>query len=211
MITTQTELDALPDGTVILQGFGIPLVKREGAWETLNGFEGVSEPLPAVVLEMPGAELDQLVGATEVLATLDRRIRQGLLVPEPEANISMNTYEGLHAAPVTDITMDAYQKQAAQTAIYPDHAALDYLIPGLAAEAGEVAGKWAKHMRDVNALVPDDALMQALATEAGDVLWMVAMLCKELGYSLGEVAEANLYKLASRQQRGTLEGSGDDR
>ena len=53
--------------------------------------------------------------------------------------------------------------------------------------------------------------MTAMAKELGDVLWYVAQLATELGLDLDDVAEANLEKLLSRQRRGVLSGSGDDR
>ena len=107
--------------------------------------------------------------------------------------------------------LNDYQTQAAKTAIYPEYRSLDYLIPALAAEAGEIAGKWAKHLRDDDQYAPTVALNRALATEAGDVLWVLAMLCSELGWTLSDVASANLKKLADRKQRGKLSGSGDHR
>ena len=103
-----------------------------------------------------------------------------------------------------------YQAAAKQTAIYPPDKGLHYLVPALAAEAGEVAGKWAKIQRDQGGAY-DQADADAMAAEIGDVLWMCAMLTHELGWDLADVASANLVKLADRQTRGKLSGSGDNR
>lgn len=108
------------------------------------------------------------------------------------------------------MNLDDYQAAAKQTAIYPDDAGLDYLIPALAGEAGEVASKWAKIIRDQGGAY-DQADADALVAEVGDCLWMVAMLADELGVPLSDVAAQNLAKLEDRQQRGVLGGSGDDR
>lgn len=51
----------------------------------------------------------------------------------------------------------------------------------------------------------------ALKGELGDVLWQLSGLCEVLGFTLQEVAEYNIHKLASRQQRGVIDGNGDDR
>lgn len=103
-------------------------------------------------------------------------------------------------------TFDAYQAGTNLTAIYPTEVALVYLALGLASEAGEVAGKIKKHIRDGNELD-----REAMDKELGDVLWYVSELCTELDLHLGEVAEANIEKLLSRQSRGTLGGDGDER
>ena len=106
----------------------------------------------------------------------------------------------------TPLTMDAYQQQAAKTAIYPPHSADQYLIAGLTGEVGELASIFAKHWRGDGDLNPDHA-----AAELGDVLWFVAMLADELGCNLSAIAQGNLDKLSDRQQRGKLKGSGDNR
>jgi NTP pyrophosphatase (non-canonical NTP hydrolase) len=98
-----------------------------------------------------------------------------------------------------------YQERAKQTAVYPQERALEYLALGLVGEAGEVANKVKKMIRDGD--VPEFAISQ----ELGDVLWYVAMLAKELGFTLETIAWDNIEKLAERKQRGTLKGSGDNR
>jgi len=43
------------------------------------------------------------------------------------------------------------------------------------------------------------------------MLWYLAQICTELDLTLEEVAQANLEKLFSRLERGTLHGEGDNR
>lgn len=112
------------------------------------------------------------------------------------------------------MTLDEYQQSARTTALYPENARIVYPTLKLAGEAGEVAEKLGKLMRD-EGYVPGARLNEqqtaALAKELGDVLWYVANLAADLGLSLEEVGAMNLQKLASRQRRGVLGGSGDDR
>lgn len=103
---------------------------------------------------------------------------------------------------------DKYQFATAETAIYPPDQALEYLALGLASEAGEVAGKVKKYIRDGGDRL---GLSVTVADELGDVLWYAARLADDLGFALSYVAEGNLAKLRSRKARGTLGGSGDDR
>lgn len=110
----------------------------------------------------------------------------------------------------SDNAFNAYQEKTAQTAIYPEDLTLEYLIPGLAAEAGEVAGKWAKIIRDQGGAY-DQADADAIIKEVGDVLWFVSEIARYYGVSLDVVAERNLQKLADRKNRGVLGGSGDHR
>ena len=104
-----------------------------------------------------------------------------------------------------DMTLSSYQKVAASTAIYPTQHAITYPALGLAGEAGEVANKVKKIIRD------GKLDKSALGAEIGDCLWYIAALCRDLNLDLGEIAKANLEKLQDRKARGTLKGSGDKR
>jgi NTP pyrophosphatase (non-canonical NTP hydrolase) len=106
--------------------------------------------------------------------------------------------------------LDHYQEAATRTAIYGAVHQVVYPALGLASEAGEVAGKVKKILRDRDGDL-DPAAVEALADELGDVLWYVAVLARDLNLSLDAIAERNLAKLASRQRRGRLGGDGDDR
>jgi NTP pyrophosphatase (non-canonical NTP hydrolase) len=106
--------------------------------------------------------------------------------------------------------LDAYQQAARRTAIYDDRHKVIYPALGLASEAGEVAGKVKKALRDhAGSFAPDQ--IAAIRDELGDVLWYVAVLAGDLGLSLDAIAEINVAKLASRQARGALGGEGDRR
>lgn len=104
-----------------------------------------------------------------------------------------------------------YQRASRATAFYPG-AGENVLYPtlGLCGEAGEVADKVKKMLRDEAGVLSDER-RTALGAELGDVLWYVAQLCTELGLQLDDVATGNLAKLASRASRGALGGDGDER
>ena len=107
--------------------------------------------------------------------------------------------------------LNDYQHESRSTARYPDAGNnLIYPTLGLTGEAGEVADKVKKLIRDRDGVV-DQSFTEDVALELGDVLWYVAQLATELGLSLDDVASANLRKLKSRSQRGTLGGEGDHR
>ena len=115
------------------------------------------------------------------------------------------------ASPVVPMDLNAYQQGARQTARYPDVGANPiYPTLGLCGEAGEVADKVKKVLRD-NGGQFSPAVREALKLELGDVLWYVAQLASELNFELAEIAEANLAKLASRAERNVIGGSGDHR
>jgi len=102
-----------------------------------------------------------------------------------------------------------YQEAARETAIYPSEQGLIYTALGLTGEAGEVAEKVKKMIRDGIEL--DPKYQGKIARELGDVLWYVANLAHEIGVTLDTVAKANLNKLSSRKDRNALKGEGDDR
>lgn len=103
------------------------------------------------------------------------------------------------------MNMNEYQTQAATTAIYPASVQVLYPTLGLAGEAGEVANKVKKIVRD------GKLDKEAIGSEIGDCLWYIAAICKDLGLKMEDVAQANLDKLQKRQEKGTLSGSGDKR
>ena len=104
--------------------------------------------------------------------------------------------------------LNNYQRQAGAFAIYPDDMRVVYPALGLSGEAGEVADKVKKIIRDGR----DDAEYRGeIAKELGDVLWYCAVLASDLGFSLQQVAEMNVHKLQSRRATGKIQGSGDNR
>jgi len=109
------------------------------------------------------------------------------------------------------MTAELYQYQATQTAIFPKEKALEYLALGLTSEAGEVAGKVKKLIRDGADVEGFEMKKIAIASEVGDVLWYCALMAKEVGIPLNTIMQMNLEKLHSRKERGTLKGSGDNR
>lgn len=105
-------------------------------------------------------------------------------------------------------TLVSYQNQATETAVYPDKGqltlgAVSYAVLGLVGESGELANKLKKALRNGDTFLSLDKRAE-LMDELGDVLWYVAALATELGYSLEDVALANIQKLAKRKAEGTL-------
>lgn len=121
------------------------------------------------------------------------------------------------------LTMNEYQASAIKTAVYIESAEaltddeglrsllrLFYVATKLAGEAGEVAEKVGKILRDHDGILTEE-LAADLVLELGDVLWYSAATADEIGYTLEAIARANLDKLARRALAGTIKGSGDSR
>lgn len=120
--------------------------------------------------------------------------------------------------------LNEYQKRAMTTCMSSSEN-YSYMFLNLVGEVGEFASKVAKAIRKgqmniggnfaANVLSVDrievHRLMEELQKEAGDILWQLSGLCTVMGWSLEEVAQQNLDKLASRQQRNVIDGSGDNR
>ena len=92
--------------------------------------------------------------------------------------------------------LDMYQKVAKSTAIYPREQAIIYPSLGLTGEAGEVANKVKKIIRDGT----NQNIIQEISNEIGDVLWYVALLADDIGCKLSDIANNNLIKLANRKK-----------
>lgn len=110
-------------------------------------------------------------------------------------------------------TIEEYSRRAHKLAIYPKEKGVEYTALGLASEAGEVAGKIKKIIRDGADWTGEEReeVRKAMLYELGDVVWYVNELGLNLGFSLTEVLAANIVKLESRQRRGVIGGSGDNR
>lgn len=111
----------------------------------------------------------------------------------------------------SSMDINEYQQQTRRFAIYPNVGSnMTYPTLGLAGEAGEVAEKVKKVIRDKDGVFDDDT-RAAICKELGDVLWYVAQIASELNLDLSNVAQKNLDKLADRALRGKIKGNGDDR
>jgi NTP pyrophosphatase (non-canonical NTP hydrolase) len=107
--------------------------------------------------------------------------------------------------------MQEYQQAALRTAAPRDkHNELFHLLLGLLGETGEIAEKAKKIVRDKDS---DFAQWDTedIKKELGDTLWYLAVIADYFDLQLEDVAVANIAKLADRQRRGVLSGSGDNR
>ena len=109
------------------------------------------------------------------------------------------------------MTFEEYQNKSKKTEIYPNIGEnFIYPVLGLTGEAGEVAEKIKKVLRDKNGIISEETRVE-LKKELGDVLWYLSQLASELKISLDDVAEFNIEKLYSRMERSKLSGEGDNR
>lgn len=133
---------------------------------------------------------------------------------------------------MSQLTFKAYEEAVVETGIYhksiqnyidtlqiPDEAnrkrlhkllSTLYCTLGLLGEAGEIAEKMKKIIRDKNGVISDDDL-QLLKKEDGDVVWYTGAMAGELNSDFAEVAQLNIDKLQDRKKRGVIGGSGDNR
>lgn len=103
-----------------------------------------------------------------------------------------------------------YEEIALLNRIYGSGDNIIYPALGLGNEAGEVQGKIKKVIRDEGGVFTTENKAK-IADECGDVLWYLAALSNEIGYSLSDIAQLNIKKLLSRRERGVIGGSEDNR
>lgn len=109
------------------------------------------------------------------------------------------------------MNFNEYQEKSRKTAVYPDLGSnLIYPTLGLVGEAGEVAEKMKKMIRDDGGKLTEER-KEVLVKEIGDVLWYIAQLATELNIDLDDIASTNIEKLYSRMDRGKIHGDGDNR
>jgi NTP pyrophosphatase (non-canonical NTP hydrolase) len=115
------------------------------------------------------------------------------------------------------MTLDDYSTQAITTDTFSGkpvtkltEAAFVSKLLGLVGEAGEVAEKCKKIVRDKEARATNEDIIE-LQKELGDVLWYINAMCHYLGVTLEETARLNLEKVHGRKARGVSRGSGDNR
>lgn len=118
--------------------------------------------------------------------------------------------------------LKTYQEKAMTTCM-PSSENFAYMFLNLVGEVGEFASKVAKSIRKEHRVLVDNDLwrttkeldqghstfMVELKKEAGDILWQLSGLCSVMGWSLEEIAQMNLDKLAARKVAGTIDGNGD--
>jgi NTP pyrophosphatase (non-canonical NTP hydrolase) len=119
--------------------------------------------------------------------------------------------------------LKTYQEKAMTTCM-PSSENFAYMFLNLVGEVGEFASKVAKHIRkehysimdnrifdgkNIDGLNEPEVAMEELKKEAGDVLWQLSGLCSVMGWSLEEIAQMNLDKLAARKAAGMIDGNGD--
>lgn len=85
--------------------------------------------------------------------------------------------------------------------IYPAEQTIMYPILALCGEAGELANEYKKIMRDGRSGSYSPEERERMLLEAGDVLWYLTAVAKDLGSSLEEIAEKNMTKLSMRRAK----------
>ena len=104
--------------------------------------------------------------------------------------------------------INEYQRAACGTAIFPKDKSLMYLTLGVCGEAGEIAEKVKKHIRDNTS---HQQLRESLILEIGDVMWYLSNLADAIHVDMAWILTENIEKIRSRMERNKLQGDGDNR
>jgi len=109
-----------------------------------------------------------------------------------------------------------YQEWTIETAAYPEagkytERELNYLVHGLAGEAGELVNKFKKLLRNGTILLDadqaidlDDEHLGVIFDELGDTLWYMARICEAMGTTINSIAGWNQAKLMERKGKGEI-------
>ena len=111
------------------------------------------------------------------------------------------------------MTFDEYQQAAIKTALssYDDPIMQNSIwVMGIAGESGEIVEKWKKAVAYRQGKFSDEELAD-FKKELADVVWYIAVLAQSMGWSLDEIMQQNVDKLADRHKRGVIKGAGDNR
>jgi len=149
------------------------------------------------------------------------------LTPEGKARIiafNQLIEDGTITPVAIPLSFKTYQAGAKKTAVYNRDARVLYPALGLVGEVGEVIEKvmgMANHAgllaNQVKKIIRDDDCecdtprKHDIAKELGGVLWYCAAIATDLELSLSDIAQGNLDVLESRQERGVIQGDGDNR
>ena len=119
-----------------------------------------------------------------------------------------------------ELTLNEYQK-AAMTTCMPSCENFSYMTLNLMGELGEFTSKIGKLIRKGKAHIENNKLVvhddvecvdfEAIRAELGDCFWQLNGICSVLGYNVNSICRENLKKLASRKNRGKIDGNGDFR
>ncbi len=108
-------------------------------------------------------------------------------------------------------TIENYHEFVKITQKFPRNVANEYLVLGLASEAGEVAGVWKRVLRQDNPEEHAQETREKMIQELGDVLWYVTALCLQNDITLEDLIAINTEKLSKRLVNNTIKGKGDER
>ena len=118
----------------------------------------------------------------------------------------MITQEDIDAFKVMNITPMSYSYWVEDKIVTEGDTRLVENTLGLVGEAGEVAEKIKKYLRD------DTKVSQKeIVKEIGDVIFYATALSNYFYSNLEEVMQVNMDKLDDRAKRGVIKGSGDNR
>lgn len=102
------------------------------------------------------------------------------------------------------MNFDNYENYALQFVAFDTSRPLQYLLPALTEEVGELQGIFAKNFRKYGNYELAPHQQEEVLSELGDILWNLAMITTFTGNDLDHVARNNIDKLSQREVQGTI-------